>query len=470
MNKSLAIHYFKLSADQGSNLAQHLYAEQLLSGTDVQKDEKLGVEYLQRAADQGLIPAQLRLAALFHQGRVIPRDMDLSARYFKRAADQGSAEGQIKYAECILNENRVPGIVRRRESEHYLRLAATQEDSRAQIRLGIGLLSGLFGRFDFLGALTLFEQASKSGSDSGWTRFAFLLHDLLSVPDCTLLSSDDFSQTANVFSVLRSSLDESIPLIRILNVHLADQAQLADHMLSVWQEVADFILDYLVDLSQGERTPIPSNQRTVLRSLPSDLALCNSIPEMTSLIFRMYSIESLLYKNVNMFLRCFPSALIGKFMNELGGILRYIYLLQSSIEYFSHMQPLSSPMVVYRGISQPRKMLVPLYESMIGEVIVWPGFTSTSTDRDFVILQFIRKEESMLFEISLHPGDVAVAIHEYSDHENESEVLIAASSGFTVEAVEWVEIRGMNIPQVRLSYCMSWYDFNIDDPPEPILI
>jgi hypothetical protein len=28
----------------------------------------------------------------------------------------------------------------------------------------------------------------------------------------------------------------------------------------------------------------------------------------------------------------------------------------------------------------------------------------------------------------------------------------------------------MKIAQVRLSYCMSWYDFNIDDPPEPILV
>jgi hypothetical protein len=39
-----------------------------------------------------------------------------------------------------------------------------------------------------------------------------------------------------------------------------------------------------------------------------------------------------------------------------------------------------------------------------------------------------------------------------------------------METAEWFEIGGMNIPQVRLSYCMSWYDFNIDDRPEPILI
>jgi hypothetical protein len=68
-------------------------------------------------------------------------------------------------------------------------------------------------------------------------------------------------------------------------------------------------------------------------------------------------------------------------MKELGGILRYIYLLQSSIEYYSHIKPLSSDMTVYRGIQQGGKILLPLYESLIGEVIVWPSFTNTSTNR-----------------------------------------------------------------------------------------
>jgi hypothetical protein len=45
------VHYFKLSADQGWNLAQVVYAEQLPSGMDVQREETLAVEYSQRAAD-----------------------------------------------------------------------------------------------------------------------------------------------------------------------------------------------------------------------------------------------------------------------------------------------------------------------------------------------------------------------------------------------------------------------------------
>jgi hypothetical protein len=126
--------------------------------------------------------------------------------------------------------------------------------------------------------------------------------------------------------------------------------------------------------------------------------------------------------------------------------------------------------VVYRGIHKQGKDFAPLYESMIGEVIVWPGFTSTSTDRDLVIQKFITGKDSLLFEISLHPSDAAATIGDDSEHADESEILIAASSAFTVDEVEWIDIRGLTIAQVRLSYYMSWYDFNIDDPPAPVLV
>jgi hypothetical protein len=157
-------------------------------------------------------------------------------------------------------------------------------------------------------------------------------------------------------------------------------------------------------------------------------------------------------------------------MKELGGILRYVYLLQSSIQYYSRLRPISHDMIVYRGIQQNVKMLIPLYESMIGEVIVWPGFASTSPDRNFVISRFLQNEDSLLFEIVLHPGDVAVSIDSFSDYQGESEILIAASSAFMVEEVDLIHINRMKIAQVRLTYCLSWYDFNIDDPPAPIFV
>jgi hypothetical protein len=215
-----------------------------------------------------------------------------------------------------------------------------------------------------------------------------------------------------------------------------------------------------------------------LCSLPIDLFSCESIPKMAELIFKMYSIQCSLYQNVNHFLRCFPVKMSSTVMKELKGSLSYGDLLQSSIECYSHIRPLPSDMIVYRGIQQHGKGLAQLYESMIGEVIVWPGFTSTSTNGSLVTSRFINGEDSLLFEISLHPGDAAVEMSEYSEHPFEDEILIAASSGFRVDDVEWIDIRResgsgfreFKIAQERLSYLISWYDLNIDELPAPVLV
>jgi hypothetical protein len=321
----------------------------------------------------------------------------------------------------------------------------------------------------------MFERASQAQQESA--KFPIILRDLLRMSDCTITTPTDFLSGAMIFSFLKFSADESIPVIRILNTDLGDCDQSEDLSFEVWQETACFSIGFLLDLSQTGSHPkyIPVvsnnvNHKPALRSFPTDLSSCNSIMEMIPLIFKMYSIECSLYKNVNHFMRCFPIGVITKFMKELNGILGYIYLLQSSIHYYSRIEPLLTNTTVYRGIDQRGQLLVPLYESMVGEVIVWPSFTSTSTNRTFVIEKFIRGEDSLLFEISLHPGDDAAAIHNFSFYRGESEILIAASSGFMVEEVSSIDIRGMKIAQVRLTYCMSWYDFNIDDPPVPIVI
>jgi hypothetical protein len=90
---------------------------------------------------------------------------------------------------------------------------------------------------------------------------------------------------------------------------------------------------------------------------------------------------------------------VGEFMTALNGILGYICLRQSSIEYWSRIQPVASEMIVCRGLRREGKKLAPLYESMIDEIIVWPRFTSASTDRQLVLSRFIEGEDSLLFEM-----------------------------------------------------------------------
>jgi hypothetical protein len=326
-------------------------------------------------------------------------------------------------------------------------------------------MSGLFGRFDFTKARVLFENASASYP------FAKLLHDSLSLSDGQLVDSIDFCRSWNLFSILRCSFDDRLLLIRVLNAHLCDFA-IGDRLcFAAWQETAGNSLLYLVDFSQ--------TQSHVLRSLPSDLLCCESISEMIRLIFRLYTIESALYTNVNHFLHHFPISMVSKFLFELKGILNYIYLLQSSIEFVSHSEGFITDFVVYRGIKQASEA-APLYESMIGDVVVWRGFTSTSTNRDYVVHNFITDDECLLFEIVLHPGDVAVMIQEHSDYQSESEVLIGAGTGFEVVSVDYTTIDKpevacdrstfLRIPIVRLNYFLHWSDFDLDQLPTRVLI
>jgi hypothetical protein len=422
----------------------------------------MGAQYLQHAADGGLIRAQLLYANMLRKGDEIQANAQMSAHYSKLAADQGSVESQLRYASCLLHGDGVK--INMTEAERYFQLACDQGDSTAQMQYGIALLSGLLGRFDFDKARIRFDAASSLN------RFALILRDALSTFDDHLVTPDNFYEFRSVFSFMRCQSDGGLPFIQLMNPYLCHKIQEPTQVLGVWKEMIQSSIEYLHDLSQ-----IRSN---ALCSLPTDLTSCSSIREMIPLIFKMYSIESPLYRNVNHFLRCFPIQVLGKFMKELRGVLSYIYLLQSSIDYCSRIQPFTESLVVYRGLRSKGSELVPLYESMIGQVIVWPGFTSTSTNVEYVIRHFVRGPDGILFKINLHPGDVAARIQDYSKHQHESEVLVAALSGFVVVATQPFQVPKGNpddstaftIPMVILNYSVSWIDFDIDSIPQPFMV
>jgi hypothetical protein len=87
---------------------------------------------------------------------------------------------------------------------------------------------------------------------------------------------------------------------------------------------------------------------------------------------------------------------------------------------------------------------------------------------------FVKSSEGILCEITLHPGAVATNISGYSVHPEESEVLIAAMSGFVVESVDYGSDRDEDategqhktldsrIPKVKLHSWLSWVDFDME--------
>jgi hypothetical protein len=119
------------------------------------------------------------------------------------------------------------------------------------------------------------------------------------------------------------------------------------------------------------------------------LLSCASVTEMISIIFRMYKIKCSLSKNVNYCLSCLLISLICKLLKEHKGILHFIELLQSSIESYSHVHLIPSDVIVDRSPRSGDVWLIPLFHSMIGEVIAWSNFTNTSLEQESVINNFI---------------------------------------------------------------------------------
>jgi hypothetical protein len=208
------------------------------------------------------------------QGGKIKQNFTLAAHYVKLAADQGSIEAAIEYASLILGGHEGSVFVKRRESEGYLRTAVSHGNARAQVLLGIALVYGLVGRIDLSEARNLFESAAQSASKTNSAAMAIILRDSLSTPDCDLMIGGNVKSTKLIFSFLRSSANESIPLIRILNPHLPDVQQLAAPDSVVWQDIARFAVAYLIDLSQAESNVVHSDQFSFLHSLSIGLSGC----------------------------------------------------------------------------------------------------------------------------------------------------------------------------------------------------
>jgi hypothetical protein len=172
---------------------------------------------------------------------------------------------------------------------------------------------------------------------------------------------------------------------------------------------------------------------------------------------------------MNLFLRAFPMDFIGNFVKELRGLLSYVYLLQSSIDYWSQLHPMDEDTVVYRGIPLIGPTLAVLYESVVGEIVLWRSFTSTSRRIEIAVHSFAKNRTGILFEIALHPGCAAADISSFSDHA-ESEVLIAAYTAFHVDSVDEYHIPSAVsesgeeeiLPFVKLSFAFSWFDFDLE--------
>jgi hypothetical protein len=168
-----------------------------------------------------------------------------------------------------------------------------------------------------------------------------------------------------------------------------------------------------------------------------------------------------LFIRVNKALRLCPIRIIKNYVDEFHDFLSYVYLLQFAIEKLC--SEWIDTVSVFRGFPEGGQVLAAQYGELVGELIVWSGFSMASVEIGKVVQNFVRGNDGILFEIVLTPGTIAVTLG--FDDTEESDVLIAAGSIFKVESVSTFvdDEHGWEIPIVKLTWNSSWSDDGIEN-------
>jgi TPR repeat protein len=84
-------------AEEGDAAAQCNYGFLLCTGNGIAMDKSLAAHYFKLSADQGDASAQFNYAVLLQMGDGIAMDKSLAAHYYKLSADQRHADAQCNY-------------------------------------------------------------------------------------------------------------------------------------------------------------------------------------------------------------------------------------------------------------------------------------------------------------------------------------------------------------------------------------
>ncbi len=133
-NKSKAISYFRLAAEQGLADAQyHL-------GGYYYHNKKEMLKWYNRAAEQNHPGALVALGNAYSEGNGVSKDLKIAAGYYRRAAESGDPSGQFWYGYANYWGQ---GVLKNyAEAARYFRLAAEQKHSNAMFLLGICYFNG----------------------------------------------------------------------------------------------------------------------------------------------------------------------------------------------------------------------------------------------------------------------------------------------------------------------------------------
>jgi hypothetical protein len=278
------------------------------------------------------------------------------------------------------------------------------------------LISGKNGRFDFERARTMIKNVHLPISD-----------DLRNALTAINPSDEELIQSreVSIFGILQSN---GLLMMRIIVARLRPQWIAECRILATWKQLQNTVNDWL-----------------------SKFGFWGECGDVMKLPF----IEGSPFIEMNWLLRRFPIKLIVHCLRHFQGLLSCVTLLQAMIEYRAITR---DPCIVYRGFREGGNGLVGLYASLVGEIIIWRGFTTASKDRDFVMKEFACGRDGILFEIALGPNSIA------ADGEGD-DVIIAAESGFKICDFDTES----GIPIVKLEWVSAWSDADLEFNPRDLL-
>ena len=125
---TLAVKWYRKSADQRFPEAQHRLGRMYAHGHGVPEDDAKAVEWLTRAAKQEDAEVQYRLGHMYYMGDGLPRDGREAGKWYRKAAEKGHAEAQYEWGRMKYWGNA-------EEAVEWYRKAAKQGSSGAQLHL-----------------------------------------------------------------------------------------------------------------------------------------------------------------------------------------------------------------------------------------------------------------------------------------------------------------------------------------------
>ena len=100
-SQPLAVHWYRLAAEQGDQAAQLSLATQYYLGRGAERDYGEAARWYEKAAESGDVGAQYIVASMYEQGLGVQADLERALTWYSIAARQGDEVAKLKAKEVV---------------------------------------------------------------------------------------------------------------------------------------------------------------------------------------------------------------------------------------------------------------------------------------------------------------------------------------------------------------------------------